>query len=215
MPSHTRRARQRAGTGTPPPPADAAGAQVKVFPGEARGAHHRRRRRAAAAGTKKANTRAADTLARVLPRLATHDAVATETLAAHVSRTISKLSKLDALAPGLPGAETLSLELHCCARVAEGIPDDATGSRLKSRLLSHGALRHVTTYLLDVAFKDAFARLGGGELDKTSDAWRDACAKPALTYALSSLRGVGRVAPARGGGVRGGGGDGDGASRRG
>ena len=144
-------------------------------------------------GTKGAASRAASTLARVLPRLAAGDADATRALATHVAASVARLRDLDSLAAGLPGAETLALELRCCALVVEGIPGDgdASGTRLKSALHEKGALRAVTGYLLDVAFNAPGAR----DLDKASDAWVDACARPALPYALATLSGLIRSHP--------------------
>jgi hypothetical protein len=174
-----------AATPPPPPPPTAppapalddksdAAVQVRVFLGKLA--------ELTSAGTR----RAADTLARVLPRLATHDSAATEALAGHVAASVARLPDLDKLAAGLPGAEILSLELSCCALVTEGIPDDATGTRLKSRLLARGALSAVTSYLLDVAF----AAEGARERDKASAAWSEACARPALPPALATLQGL-------------------------
>jgi E3 ubiquitin-protein ligase UBR4 len=151
-------------------------------------------------------------LARVLPRLAAHDADAAEALAAHVAKTFERLHELDAtwlsklpqssseathaqdlLADLLSDktrvaslASPLALELRCCALVAEGIADDAPGARLKRRLLRRGALKAVTSYLLDVAF----AGEGAAELDKHSEGWARACARPALAPALAALRGL-------------------------
>ena len=144
-------------------------------------------------GTKGAASRAASTLARVLPRLAAGDADATRALAAHVAASVARLRDLDSLAAGLPGAETLALELRCCALVVEGIPGDgdASGTRLKSALHEKGATRAVTGYLLDVAFSAPGAR----DLDKASDAWVDACARPALPHALATLSGLIRSHP--------------------
>ena len=144
-------------------------------------------------GTKGAASRAASTLARVLPRLAAGDADATRALATHVAASVARLRDLDSLAAGLPGAETLALELRCCALVVEGIPGDgdASGTRLKSALHEKGALRAVTGYLLDVAFNAPGAR----DLDKASDAWVDACARPALPHALATLSGLIRSHP--------------------
>ena len=53
-------------------------------------------------------------------------------------------------------------------------------------MLRRGAVREVTRYLLDVAF----AKPGARELDKSSDAWAEALARPALGAALVALRGV-------------------------
>ena len=53
-------------------------------------------------------------------------------------------------------------------------------------MLRRGAVREVTGYLLDVAF----AKPGARELDKSSDAWAEALARPALGAALVALRGV-------------------------
>ena len=87
----------------------------------------------------------------------------------------------------------LALELRCCALVVEGIPGDgdASGTRLKSALHEKGATRAVTGYLLDVAFSAPGAR----DLDKASDAWVDACARPALPHALATLSGLIRSHP--------------------
>jgi E3 ubiquitin-protein ligase UBR4 len=54
-----------------------------------------------------------------------------------------------------------------------------------------GATRAVTGYLLDVAFSAPGAR----DLDKASDAWVDACARPALPHALATLSGLIRSHP--------------------
>ena len=131
--------------------------------------------------------RPADTLARVLPRLASADAASAETLASSVAASFAKLRDLDALAPGLPGAAALALELDCAASVADGVSarDDA-GAKLRSLMLRRGAVREVTGYLIDVAF----AKPGARELDKSSEAWAEALARPALGAALVALRGV-------------------------
>ena len=149
---------------------------------------------AGGAGTRPGGTNdgaAAATLARVLPRLAAGDPDAVEALAAHVATSCGRLKDLDGLASGLPGAETLGLELRCCALVVEGIPRDASGARLKSKALAMGALRSVTGYLLDVAFSAPGAR----DLDRGSPGWSDACARAALPHALATLGGLIRSHP--------------------
>ena len=60
--------------------------------------------------------------------------------------------------PAGPAANALALELRCSSLVAEGIADDASGARLRSRLLARGALRAVAGYLLDDAFLSLPAR---------------------------------------------------------
>ena len=116
---------------------------------------------------------------------------AVEALAAHVATSCGRLKDLDGLASGLAGAETLGLELRCCALVVEGIPRDASGARLKSKALAMGALRSVTGYLLDVAFSAPGAR----DLDRGSPGWSDACARAALPHALATLGGLIRSHP--------------------
>ena len=133
---------------------------------------------------------AADTLARVLPRLAAADAAATETLARHVAVSVARLRRLDEMPAG-PAANALALELRCSSLVAEGIADDASGARLRSRLLARGALRAVAGYLLD----DAFAAPAARARDKSSREWTEACARPALPLALAALRGFSRCHP--------------------
>ena len=158
-------------------------------------------------GSTKRRDAAASTLARVLPRLAAHDAAAAEALAAHVARAFERLKELDGAPERTEGcsdpsadddgratktrgsssaSSPLALELRCCALVAEGIAADDAGARLKRRLLRRGALAAVTSYLLDVAF----AGEGAAELDKSSEGWSRACARPALAPALAALRGL-------------------------
>jgi E3 ubiquitin-protein ligase UBR4 len=158
-------------------------------------------------GSTKRRDAAASTLARVLPRLAAHDATAAEALAAHVARAFERLKELDGAPERTDGcsdpsadddggatktrgsssaSSPLALELRCCALVAEGIAADDAGARLKRRLLRRGALAAVTSYLLDVAF----AGEGAAELDKSSEGWSRACARPALAPALAALRGL-------------------------
>ena len=124
---------------------------------------------------------AAATLARVLPRLAAHDDVAASALAAHVTKTFSKLHQLD---DDSTSSETLRMSLRCCALLTEGIASDESGQALKSRLLKRGAVKAVTSYLLDVAFS------GNETLDKTSEQWSVAIERPALAPALTALRGL-------------------------
>ena len=157
-------------------------------------------------GSAKRRDAAASVLARVLPRLAAHDDSAAEALAAHVTRAFERLRELDddgRFTDGVGSAEEalagpadrtrdespaspLARELRCCALVAEGIAADDTGARLKRRLQRRGALAAVTSYLLDAAF----AGEGAAALDKHSEGWARACARPALAPALAALRGL-------------------------
>ena len=142
----------------------------------------------------------------MLPRLAAHGR-RRRALAAHGARAFERLKELDGAPERTEGcsdpsadddgratktrgsssaSSPLALELRCCALVAEGIAADDAGARLKRRLLRRGALAAVTSYLLDVAF----AGEGAAELDKSSEGWSRACARPALAPALAALRGL-------------------------
>ena len=126
----------------------------------------------------KGQRRSADTVARILPGLATGDRFAAEALVDHFLPVASRLSELDA------GEDRLLPEVESFIRVAKGIRRDSAGGRLRGLFLERGVPDAIAAYLLEHAFPLGDARTKG------TDAFTKSLSLPALPLALALLEGL-------------------------